>query len=97
MTRTLQQHQVKPACPLSCLENVLPAKPFRAVRNHLAEHEHFAHPTVGDVIDLHQHSGLTGIRGLGAQGIEITTAFLEQARLIPARTTMGNSTCNPDY
>jgi hypothetical protein len=96
MTRALQ-HQVRPDCPLACTGKLLPAKPLNAVRNYLTEQKHVAHPTVRDVIALHQQSGLTGIRGLSAEGIETTATFPAQAALVPARATPGGSCCNPNY
>lgn len=53
---------------------------------HLTEKEFLVHPLVGDVVELYQQSGFGGIDGLGAQGVEQTTMFLEDAKLIPRRS-----------
>ena len=84
MARTLQPHVITPACPLTCIERHVPAKAYQAVRRHL-EGERVFHPAVRHVVALYQQSGLAGIRGLGAQGAELTAALLETAGLIPPR------------
>ena len=84
MASTFQPHVITSACPLSCIEWQVPGKAYQAVRRHL-KGESVIHPTVRDVVELCQQGGLAGIRGLGAQGVEVTAAFLETAGLIPAR------------
>lgn len=80
-----QPHVIKPPCPLTCIEDLLPARSFIALDRHLRGEEHFVHPLVSDVVDLYQRTGLAAVRGLGAQGIELTTTLLESAGLVRPR------------
>lgn len=82
MTETIRAHTITAECQLHCLEDLLPHKPFRAVKRHLRDNEYFVHPIVGDVIDLYEQHGLTGIRGLGAQGVLIVSTFLVESELV---------------
>lgn len=84
MTQTPQPHVVELTCPLTCIERQVPAKAYEAIRRHLLA-ERIFHPAVHHVVTLHQESGLNGIRRLGTQGRELTTAFLESAGLVPPR------------
>jgi hypothetical protein len=69
MTEFPGQHTITSACPLSCLEDQLPARAFRALKRHF-QGQRSHHPTVGDVADLCQHGCLGEIGGLGACGIQ---------------------------
>lgn len=80
MTEVLEQHALTAGCPLSCLEDRLPTKAFRAVKRHF-EAQGVVHPAVGHIAELYRRGGQYDIPRLGLGGIRRIAELLEAAGL----------------
>lgn len=74
----MEQHTITSECPLSCLEDQLPARAFGALKRYF-QGRCLPHATVGDVADLYRRGDLGDVSGLGAWGIQRIAERLELA------------------